>query len=240
MTISMGTLVFSRYDSARLPGKALRQIGGMPLLERVIRRAQLLPWQVYLATTVKPSDDALCDLAQRLGVPVFRGPEDRVLERAVLAADAFGLEMFVRLCGDRPLFPLDSLLQAAATVTTAQSVSAAMVDLVTDYVPGRTVRGLTTEVVRSATLRRIHDRGVTADQQEHLTQYFYDNPSEFVIARLPLRQTVYACPGFAVDTEADLRALDFVFADHQSVEMSVAEADDRYRHAVAELKGSGP
>jgi len=51
MSVPMGTMVFSRHDSSRLPGKALRPIGGMPLLERVIRRAQLLPWPVYLATT---------------------------------------------------------------------------------------------------------------------------------------------------------------------------------------------
>ncbi len=228
MTVTIGTLVFSRFGSSRLPGKALLPVGGMPLLERVIRRAQLLPWPVYLATTVKPSDDALSDLAERLGVPVFRGPEDRVLERAVLAAEAFGLEMFARLCGDRPLFPLDSLRQAA-TLGAAESSTAARPDLVTDYVPGRTVRGLTTEVVRSSTLRRIHDRGVTADQQEHLTKFFYDNPGEFEIVRLRPTEAVYACPGFAVDTEADLRDLDRILAGDGSIAMSAVEADHRYR-----------
>ena len=232
MTITMGTLVFSRYDSTRLPGKALLPIGGMPLLQRVIRRAQLLPWPVYLATTDKPSDDALCDLAEHLGVPVFRGPEDRVLQRAVQAADAFGLQTFARLCGDRPLFPIESLRQAAAIMNTVELSATAMPDLVSDYVPGGTVRGLTTEVVRSSTLRRINDRGVTADQQEHLTKFFYDNPGEFHIVRLQPKEAVYACPGFAVDTESDLRALDRIFAGDQSIAMSVAEADNRYRQST--------
>ena len=221
----MGTMVFSRYDSSRLPGKALRPIGGIPMLERVIRRAQLLSWPVYLATTTAPSDDALCDLAQSLGVPSYRGPRDRVLERAVLAAEYFGLQTFSRLCGDRPLFPLDGARAAAAVMHGGDE----MPDLVTDYVPGKTVRGLTTEVVRTDTLRLILDRGASAEQQEHLTKYFYDNPGEFRIARLPVPEVNYRCPGFAVDTESDLVALDAIFAGDPAVGMSIADADRRYR-----------
>jgi len=222
----MGTMVFSRHDSSRLPGKALRPIGGMPLLERVIRRAQLLPWPVYLATTEASSDDQLCSLAGSLGVPVFRGQRDQVLERAVLAAEAFGLAAFARLCGDRPLFPLDQLRTAMEIMSASAD---GMPDLVTDYIPGRTIRGLTTEVVRADTLRRIRNGGVSADQQEHLTMYFYDHPDRFRIERLPPPDAVYRCPGFAVDTEADLIALERIFAEDQSVGMSVAEADRRYQ-----------
>lgn len=115
----IGTLVFSRSESSRLPGKALLQLGGMPLLERVIRRAQLNPWPVFLATTERVSDVRLAGLAAQLGVPSFRGSAERVLERAVLAAEVFGLDAFVRLCGDRPLFPLDDLRQAVQVMLAA-------------------------------------------------------------------------------------------------------------------------
>ncbi len=228
--MSIGTLVFSRFDSGRLPGKALRPVGGIPLLERVLRRAQLLPWPVYLATTVKESDDALVALADRLGVPSYRGSEDRVLERAVLAAEGFGLDTFARLCGDRPLFPVDTLMQAAVAMQPGSASSAALApDLVTDNLEGGAVRGLMTEVVRTGTLRRVLEHGVSAEQQEHVTLYFYDHPDEFEIVGLDAPGTDYACPGFAVDTESDLANLNRIVAESPAIDLSVSEADWIYR-----------
>lgn len=224
MTERLGVLVFARYDSTRLPGKALRLVGGIPLLERVIRRAQLLEWPVYLATTQKRSDDALVELADGLGVSAFRGSEEHVLERAVLAAEDFGLDGFARLCGDRPLFPVDSLHTALQTMR--QQVG---VDLVTDNLTGAAVRGLTTEVVRTVTLRQILDGGASAAEQEHVTPSFYQRPDEFNIAALPLIAGRYACPGFAVDTDADVANLDRIFGVCPAIELTVAAADRIFR-----------
>lgn len=227
MSDRFGTLVFARYDSQRLPGKALLSVGGMPLLERVIRRARLLPWPVYLATTAKPSDDPLVALAARLGVASFRGSEDRVLERAVLAAEWFGLSAFARVCGDRPLFPLDELREAAAIMgkDSGPGPSVSAPDLVTNRLSGDCTPGLTTEVIRTASLRWILDRGLSALQQEHLTSYLYEHPHDFAIIELPSRVVTYSCPGFAVDTAADLARLDRIFAVTAALDLSAAEAD---------------
>lgn len=228
MSRRLGILVFSRYDSTRLPGKALRPLGGMPLLERVIRRADLtqrLP--VFVATTDRPSDDALVDLAADLDVETFRGSSERVLERAVLAAEAFGLDAFVRLCGDRPLFPVDDMRQASAVMRDAADWH--VPDLVTTYLEGVTTRGLVTEVVWTPTLRRMLDQGPTADEQEHVTPYFYAHPDEFRIVQPCPIPTGYACPGFAVDTDADLANLDRIFTSSGALDLTPAEADRIYR-----------
>ena len=226
MSVAVGVLVFARYDSRRLPGKALHRLGGLPLLERVIRRAQSCALPVYLATTQRPSDDALVALADALEVPTFRGSVDRVLDRAVLACDAFGLDTFVRLCGDRPLFPLDDLQRAVDVMCDSDGERP---DLVTTYSPGVTARGLTTELIRTDTLRHVMERGVSADQQEHVTQYFYDNPDEFRIIDLPDPPTGFACPGFAVDTERDLENLARIFGVSDALDITPAQADRFYR-----------
>lgn len=224
--MKIGILVFSRSESRRLPGKALRCLGGMPLLERVIRRAQCLPWPVVLATTDREADDRLVDLAARLGVEAFRGSQDRVLERAVLAAEAFGLEAFVRLCGDRPLFPLDDLRQAVNEMHGAtDGGSGEAPDLVSTWSDGRCPRGLTTEVVRTSTLRRLLDQGVTAEEQEHLTLCFYRQQTKFHIISLTAPEVPFVCPGFAVDTLADLRRLDKIFSINPQLDLSPAAAD---------------
>lgn len=223
MSPELGVMVFARHDSSRVPGKALRLIGGIPLLERVIRRAQLLPWPVYLATTDKPSDDALVAVASGLDVPSFRGSEDRVLERAVLAAEAFELSAFARLCGDRPLFPLDTMDRALETMHDNDRP----LDLVTSHPAAPT--GLTTEVARTATLRRILDAGPTPGQQEHVTLYMYEHPEEFHIVRIPSQPTEYSCPGFAVDTESDLARLNSIVEQDNRLDLSPARADRIYR-----------
>lgn len=221
MSGQVGVMVFARYDSHRLPGKALRSVGGVPLLERVIRRAQLLPWPVYLATTRKDSDDPLVDLARGLGVPSFRGSEDDVLERAVLAGEEFGLHYFARLCGDRPLFPLDDMRDAVAAMH-----ADAELDLVTTYAAGRSVTGLTTEVVRTRTLRRVLNRRPSAEQREHVTSYLYDNPAEFRVLRLSHHHPgQYRCQSFAVDTESDLTTLDRMLRPCTDLDVTAADAD---------------
>jgi len=226
VSIRVGILAFARYDSSRLPGKALRPVGGMPLLERVIRRAQLCQLPVFLATTDRPSDDALVALADRLGVASFRGSSDRVLERSVLAAEAFGLDAFARLCADRPLFPLDDLRQAVAL---AKDTGQGTPDLITTYSPGVTIRGLTTELVRTETLRMFLVRGPSVEEQEHVTPYFYAHPEEFRIIQLHSAPAEYACPGFAVDTETDLLNLNGIFAVSDALDLSPAEADRIFR-----------
>jgi len=226
MSMRIGTLLFSRSESCRLPDKALRHLGGMPLLERVIRRAQLLPWPVSLATTDREADDRLAALAARLGVPTFRGSAEHVLERAVLAAEAFGLDAFVRLCGDRPLFPLDDLRHAVQAMQAATVAGLGQgPDLVSTWSGGRCPRGLTTEVVRTATLRRILDHGVSAEEQEHLTLCFYGHPADYRIVSLPAPEGPFACPGFAVDTEADLERLERIFTVSPALNLSPAAAD---------------
>lgn len=222
----IGILVFSRSGSRRLPDKALRHIGGIPLLERVIRRAQLLPWPVFLATTDRSADDRLVALARRLGVQSFRGSEDRVLERAVLAAEFFGLEAFSRLCGDRPLFPLDDLREAIGMMQGDFEVEPNEVpDLVTTFRDGSCTRGLLTEVVRTDTLRRILNHGVSAEQQEHLTLYFYQHQDKFRIVSCPSAKGSFSCPGFAVDDESDFVILDRIFTENPALDLTPDQAD---------------
>ena len=230
MSTNVGILVFSRHDSRRLPGKALRLLGGIPLLERVITRAQICGLPVYLATTELPSDDALVAVADALGVEVFRGSSERVLERAVLAAEVFGLDAFVRLCGDRPLFPLDDMQDAVAAMRGEHDAAHdEPPDLVTTFSPGATVRGLTTEVVRTETLRDLLDRGPSRYEQEHVTPHFYEHPEKFRIVRLPATPIRLTCPSFALDTELDLHNLQRIFAGSNAIDLSPAEADRIYR-----------
>lgn len=101
----IGVVIQARMSSTRLPGKALVDLAGRPLLERLWRRltACRLPATAVVATSITPADEAIVALARRLGAPLVRGPEQDVLARLLAACDRHELVAFVRVTGDNPL-----------------------------------------------------------------------------------------------------------------------------------------
>lgn len=90
----IGIIVFSRMSSSRLPGKALMQLGGIPLVERVLRRASLCGLPVCFATSTDCSDNILAEFVESLGYKVYRGELTDVLNRAAKAAETFVFDYF--------------------------------------------------------------------------------------------------------------------------------------------------
>jgi spore coat polysaccharide biosynthesis protein SpsF len=94
----------ARMGSTRLPGKVLRLIGGKPMLQHQVervRRSRLVD-EVVIATTASERDNPIAELGQRLGVGVYRGPEDDVLKRIANLLAAWDVDVHVELIGDSP------------------------------------------------------------------------------------------------------------------------------------------
>src|SRR5690242_7529237 len=83
-------IIQARMGSTRLPGKVLKPIAGQPLLWHIVHRLRKshLIEDVAIATTTNPLDDAIVEFGRNNGVTVIRGPEDNVLQRFALAAEA--------------------------------------------------------------------------------------------------------------------------------------------------------
>lgn len=223
-TTDVGVIVFARMNSSRLSHKAMRKMGSFPLVERVLRRAQLAGHQVVLATSDKSEDDILEATAKNAGIHCFRGSEDHVLERAVLASEKFGFRAFARLCGDRPLFSIVEMKFAIAAWMNDES--AEKPDLITNHHPEKCVRGLTTEVINTQTLRDQLENNPDAEQQEHLTAGFYRNPEKYNIKSLKKRYTIWSeHSGFAVDTKEDYRVISQFILKHPDLDYEL-EADE--------------
>lgn len=100
-----GALVQARMKSTRLPGKVLKPLQGLSVIETILRRlrrARALD-EVIVVTSVVPEDDFLAEVVTACGVPCFRGDETDVLDRYYQAATAHGVDHIVRLTGDCPL-----------------------------------------------------------------------------------------------------------------------------------------
>ena len=137
-------VVQARLGSTRLPGKALMQIAGRPMLAHVVARAKAIPYidQIVLATTVSPEDDTLVDLARSLLVPSVRGSVDDVLDRFHSALLQYPTDSILRVTGDCPL--LDP--EVSGLVVKEYLDHAEAVDYVGNVTPMTYPDGLDTEV----------------------------------------------------------------------------------------------
>ena len=99
-------IIQARVSSTRLPGKILKEAGGMSLLEyeiRRVRRAKTID-KIVIATTDKPEDDRIAQLSEKFDMECFRGLEDDVLDRYYQCALKYPeYDTIVRLTGDCPL-----------------------------------------------------------------------------------------------------------------------------------------
>ncbi len=110
-------IIQARRSSRRLPDKVLLDIGGKPMLQRVVertRQARRLD-EVIVATTIAPEDDAIGQLCQHIGVAVTRGSVFDVLDRFYQTSLAFQAKVVVRITADCPLIDpgvIDQVVEA--------------------------------------------------------------------------------------------------------------------------------
>ena len=163
----VAAIVQARMTSKRLPGKVLADVGGMPLLQRIINRLKRskLVDAIVIATTSNHEDDPIELLGRKLGVEVFRGDEFDVLGRVLQAAEQARAEVIVRITADCPLIDPDIvddciLLRAQRGVDYASNVN------VRTYPDG-----LDTEVIRIEALRRAAQEAKDPVLREHVTPY---------------------------------------------------------------------
>ena len=196
----VGGIVFSRLDSSRLPGKALIDINGRPMLGRVIDRGRLAKGidQIVIATSKRLIDDPKVEFAIAEGISFYRGEVDDVASRAIHTCYTFGFSNFVRICGDRPFFDPDIISQLIVMHTQD-------VDLSTTTFPPAYPPGLTAEVIKREALERVLRLTSSGIDREHLTRYLYDNPHLFKIINLPAPPAYdFSGINLTVDTARDL------------------------------------
>ena len=186
MTPAVWIVVSARMASSRRPGKALADLAGRPLLEVLLERMGTVRGVsgVALATSVRPENDALAAVAERLRIPVFRGDEDDVLRRHLDCARWLKADHVVRVTGDNPL----------TDVETAEALVAQHLAFGADYtyVPGDALlMGILSEVISTEAMARAWERGDARHRSELMTLYMKEHPAEFRIAPGALPADLY-------------------------------------------------
>ena len=175
-----GAIIFSRYDSNRLYGKALIDIEGRCLLGRVIDRARLIKGinKLIVATSDRSIDDPIHKFAISQGVETFRGSCNDVYGRAMDACEYFKFDVFARICGGRPFLDYELISKGLKIFADNKY------DIVTTMFPRSYPPGLTTEIIRRDLLKKFNKRIIDNKDREHLTTFFYENPNDIKIKNI--------------------------------------------------------
>jgi spore coat polysaccharide biosynthesis protein SpsF len=200
-------IVVARMASARYPGKALVPLAGRPLLEVLLERIASVPEldSLALATSSKPENTPLVELARRMGIPAYQGDEDDVLKRLIDCARHMRADHVVRVTGDNPLTDLETL----SRLVTLHLESGADYS----YVPGDALlMGILSEAISRAALERAWERGDARHRSELSTLYIKEHPEEFRISTAELPDGLYR-PEYrlTVDEAEDVTLMQAIF-----------------------------
>ncbi len=159
-------IIQARMGSTRLPGKVMRQVQGVPLIQTLIQRLQLAKSidQIVLATSTEPVNDSLEVFVSGLGIPVFRGSETDVLDRYYQAAKSYQPKTVIRITGDCPLID-PKLVDLVVEEFNHQKVD--YLSTANDCFPD----GLDTEVFKFSALEEAHNKATTPHEREHVTPF---------------------------------------------------------------------
>ncbi len=167
----------ARMGSTRLPGKVLKEAVGKPMLELMVERLKRVPSLsgIVVATTVNPPDDAIVDLAERLGVGWHRGSEMDVTARLLGAAEAHAIDVIVETTGDCPLIDPDVVDRCIRTYLESG------VDYVSNVLERTYPIGMDTQIFSTATLADVDRRTREPFDREHGAVYIYRNPEIYSV-----------------------------------------------------------
>jgi spore coat polysaccharide biosynthesis protein SpsF len=178
-------LVQARMGSTRCPGKVLMDLGGRPLLARMLERLERAREHsgVVVATTVDAADDPIVSVCDELGVPVFRGHPTDLLDRHFRAAVAYGAANIAKIPSDCPL------IDPAVVDRVLARFAHGDCDYVSNLHPASYPDGNDVEVMSTAVLRTAWREARLPMEREHTTPFLWERPDRFRLANVLAEST---------------------------------------------------
>lgn len=206
--MTIGAIVFARMASTRLASKVMINVQGKPILQHIIERVRRSKYiqKVVIATSSNSSDNRIAELGRNVGVDVFRGSEDDVLDRCFQAAKKFSFDPIVRITADDPFKDPDIIDQIIKVYTDARG----KYDLACNTLRPTFPEGLDVEVISFHALEEAWSNSSHPADREHLTQYLFRNPERFRIFNVENSENLSHIR-LTLDTKEDLELVRLVY-----------------------------
>ena len=161
----------ARTGSTRFPGKILKKINGLTLLEihlkRILKSKKID--QLIVATTVNKEDFEIVAVAKAMGLSSYQGSVEDVLDRFYMSLKEVKADYVVRLTSDCPLIDPE-LIDKIIMQTVDNGFDYCSNTLDPKYPDGQDV-----EVFRFSALERAWQEAKLLSEREHVTPYIWKN-----------------------------------------------------------------
>lgn len=160
-------IIQARMGSSRLPGKVLMDLSGKTVLERGIERVKKskLVDEVIVATTMEKEDIPIVCFCSSIGIRVFCGSENDVLDRYYQAAKLIKPDNVIRITADCPL------LDPGVLDLVIESHINGKFDYSSNTLNVTYPDGLDCEIMKYQILKDAWSNAALASEREHVTQY---------------------------------------------------------------------
>lgn len=199
-TLNIVAIVQARMGSTRFPGKAMREVLGMPLISFCVERLLLCKNlnKIVVAVPNNPRDQIIIDFCRKNHISYFIGSEDDVLDRYYQAALTFNADAIVRITGDCPLCDpkiVDEVIQVYIRKFPNY-------DYVSNVINRTYPRGLDVEVFSMECLEKMKRYAATASEKEHVTTYLVNHLDRFKVFSVTQEKDLSSYR-WTVDTKED-------------------------------------
>ena len=170
-TSKIGIITQARATSTRLPAKVLLTAGGRTFLEHHLDRLLATELPVIVATTTNADDEPIVEIAEKAGIPVFRGSELDVLNRFAGANRAHDLDGVFRVTSDCPLIDPDVVVAGVDRFRAEDDENLYVSNCLERTFP----RGMDYEIFSAARLLQADADATLPADREHVTSYLHQN-----------------------------------------------------------------
>ncbi len=194
-------LIQARMGSSRVPGKAMVDLAGKPLLWHMIDRLGRVPQvgHLVLATTTDPRNEPMVGLARSEGLAVYQHEgEDDIAGRVSGAIRGLDGDLVLKVGGDCPL--IDPAVLEGMVALALQTEGA---DFVSNRLEWSFPLGLSADVVSRRAIEWSNVNLTAAEDRELFAVYVRDHPEMFCV-RAFTNPTDLSHHGWTVDEPEDV------------------------------------
>ncbi len=198
-------IVQARMSSTRLPGKVMKPIADMPMIEVLLKRLSRATEidQIVVATSIDSRNQPLVNHIQMLGFPCEQGSEEDVLDRYVRTAIKHDADVVVRITADCPL--VDPIIVDECV----RQFKSKHVDYLSNTNPPSYPDGLDVEVVTLEALQHANQVSTNVYDHEHVTPFIVKSGT-FLVASVTCEED-WSALRWTVDEPEDLAVIQAVF-----------------------------